>query len=202
MDNEPDVTREYVSLLTAAKAGDSSSFWRMCDGLRPRLRNFAAGQLDPELSAQIDASDIVQEALLAAVRAFPQFRGQTIEEWEAWLVQIVRREVHDARRYWHQPRRTLRRQAGSLENNSDGNGVPSQGSTPSTPTLRDEQARLILELIAKLPPEEEEVVRLKHLDGKSLDDISETIGRSPAGTAGLLKRAMARLRESLPEPLE
>ena len=77
---------------------------------------FAIGQLDAELAAQVDATDIIQEAFLAAVRAFPQFRGQTIEEWDAWLVKIVRRKVQDARRYWQQPRRSLKRQATNLEN--------------------------------------------------------------------------------------
>lgn len=201
MSREPDETQDYESLLAAARAGDPSSFWRMCDELRPRLRQFAAGQLGPEVSAKVDASDIVQDAMVAAVRAFPQFRGKTIEEWEAWLTQIVRREVHDTRRYWHQPRRTVRRQSGNLEHLGDRNHIPGNGSSPSAPTLRMERAQLILDLIARLPPDEERVVRLRHIEGKSLENISEVIGRTPAAAAGLLKRAMARLREQLPEPL-
>jgi DNA-directed RNA polymerase specialized sigma24 family protein len=61
----------------------------MCDEVRPRLRSVAAQHLNPELRSKVDASDIVQDAMTAAVRA-PQFRGQTQEEWEAWLVQIVK----------------------------------------------------------------------------------------------------------------
>jgi RNA polymerase sigma-70 factor (ECF subfamily) len=199
MSSEPEATQDYDSLLAAARAGDATSFWKMCEGLRPRLRNFAAGQLDPAVAAKVDPSDLVQNALLAAVRAFPQFRGKTTEEWEAWLTQIVRREVHDERRYWHQPRRSVRRQANNLEAIDNGNLLPADGSSPSTPSLRKEQAEKILDLVARLPADEERVVRLRHFEGKSLNEIAELIGRTPDGTAGLLKRAMARLRESLPE---
>ncbi len=34
-----------------------------------------------------------------------QFEGQTSGQWRAWLVQIVRNQAKDVRRYWNQERR-------------------------------------------------------------------------------------------------
>jgi RNA polymerase sigma factor (sigma-70 family) len=63
--------------------------------------------------------------------------------------------------------------------------------------MREERAARIRGLVDRLPPEEAQVVRLRHLEGKTLADISAIISRSPDGTAGLLKRAMKRLKEMM-----
>src|SRR2546428_2361849 len=54
----------------------------------------------PKLQKKIDASDIVQDALLQAVVALPQFRGETDKEFAAWVRAIVANKLADAARHF------------------------------------------------------------------------------------------------------
>src|SRR6476469_9712707 len=56
---------------------------------RPYLRVLARAGLDPRLRGKLDPSDVVQEALVRALRAIDQFRGTTDAELAAWLRQIL-----------------------------------------------------------------------------------------------------------------
>ena len=47
-------------------------------------------QVEPRFRAKFDASDIVQQTLLEAVRDWPKFRGGTEAELAAWLRQHPR----------------------------------------------------------------------------------------------------------------
>ena len=49
-----------------------------------------------------------------------------------------------------------------------------------------------------LPADQREVVLLKHCQGLSLADIASHLGRTPAAVAGLLRRGLQQLRETLP----
>src|SRR3954470_19841280 len=53
------------------------------------LRLMARLQIDPRLRAQVDPSDIVQQALLKAHEHRGQFRGKTEPERVAWLRAIL-----------------------------------------------------------------------------------------------------------------
>lgn len=195
MANDSPSADDDRTLLTAARAGDDSSLWRLCEGLRPKLRAIAARKLGKGLADKVDASDIVQNAMKEAARALPEFQGETIEEFEGWLVKIVQNEVHDTRRHWHQKKRSVGRERARLDGPDRAGLDPGGGSSPSAALMREERAERIRGLVERLPPEEAQVVRLRHLEGRSLADMSAIIGRTPDGTAGLLKRAMKRLRE-------
>jgi len=51
---------------------------------RAYLHLLARLQLDRRLQAKVDASDIVQQTLVQALRGWSEFRGQTEAEVAAW----------------------------------------------------------------------------------------------------------------------
>ena len=63
--------------------------------------------------------------------------------------------------------------------------------------MRGERAAKIARALQTLPEAQREAVRLRHLEGCSLAQIAERLGRTEAATAGLLKRGLAKLREKL-----
>ncbi len=71
--------------------------------------------------------------------------------------------------------------------------------TPSRLVVRSEAASALLVALDSLPEEQRQVVRLKHLDGRSVAEIAEMLGKSEAAVAGLLRRGVVALREKLHE---
>ena len=72
-------------------------------------------------------------------------------------------------------------------------------TSPSQQAIRGEEEQRLNEAVAALPDDQREAVRLRHLEGWALDDIARHLGRTPAATAGLIKRGVKALRRQLPK---
>ena len=177
---------------------------RACWNSIALLRIVAERALYGPMKVRCDASDIVQETMLEAIRDFGRFAGRSEPEFSAWLKQIHRHNVEEAlRRHVGVERRSLRREQRLL---------PAEGSvsffwkepaarqtTASQQMIRGEKALRLAALLESLPPAQREAVVLRHLEGLSLEDIATRLGRSAAATAGLIKRGLQKLRENKAE---
>jgi DNA-directed RNA polymerase specialized sigma24 family protein len=99
---------------------------------RAYLHLLARLQIDRRLQAKVDASDVVQQTLVQAIRGAAQFRGQTAAEVAAWLRKILANNLANMLRDLGRQRRDVRRersiQADLEHPNSDtGNGAFSSG---------------------------------------------------------------------------
>ena len=80
-------------LLTNAAGGDAAAREALLGLYRPYLR-LAVGERIPKLvQKRMDASDIVQQTLLDAVRGLPEFRGHTEPEFTAWMMKLLERNL-------------------------------------------------------------------------------------------------------------
>ena len=90
----------FETLLNHARRGESPAQGELLRRFEPWLRLLARVQLESRFAAKFDASDVVQQTLLEAIKAFPQFRGSTEAELTAWLRQILAHAMaHEFRRY-------------------------------------------------------------------------------------------------------
>jgi RNA polymerase sigma-70 factor (ECF subfamily) len=159
----------------------------------------------PWLAARLDADDLVQQTLLKAHAARDQFRGQSPAEMAAWLRQILTRTLANELRASGQARRDTAAER-SLEAELDASScrldawLAADQSSPSAPVHRQERAGALAAAVDALPPDQREVVLLKHCHGLALDDIAARTGKTVAAVAGLLRRGLARLRDLLDEP--
>ena len=149
-----------------------------------------------------DASDLVQKTLLAACTQQAQFRGRTQGELAAWLKQILRNQVIDAYRQQRRQKRDVGREV-SLEAGVDGSFTRADAwlaaieSSPSQRASRDEELVQLADALAGLPEAQREAIMLHHLQGATLADVAQRLGRSEAAVAGLLHRGLKQLREQL-----
>ncbi len=63
--------------------------------------------------------------------------------------------------------------------------------------IRAEKALRLASLLENLPPDQRRAICLKYMDGMSLMEIAERMGRSKEAIGGLLKRGMKSLREQM-----
>ena len=194
----------YESLLNHARRGESPAQGDLLRRFEPWLRLLARVQLESRFAAKFDASDVVQQTLLEAVKAFPQFRGLTEAELTAWLRQILAHALaHEIRRYHGVQKRDV-----SLEVSLDaelaqssqrlGAMLAESGPSPSQQAAQRELDVLLADVLARLPNDYREVLILRHLEGLSHDDIAVRMNRSAGAIRMLWVRALASLRSELP----
>lgn len=191
----------FQQLLTAARHQDLDARNRLLAMYRPRLRAMIAGLLSPHEGTESDVSDVIQQSLMEMHRDLQQFHGTREEEFLRWLKTIVRHNVADFCRYSRRQKRDIAAQI-SLEwlRDADQCGladVAGDQSSPSTKARRKEAALRLHQAIDELPADQAHVVRLRHLQHLTLDEIVAQTGRSKPAIAGLLARASSQLRNRL-----
>jgi RNA polymerase sigma-70 factor (ECF subfamily) len=169
---------------------------------RAYLRLLARLHLDPRLRGKLDASDVVQQTLLQAVAGQGQFRGRTDAEVQAWLRQILARNLLMALRDLRRDKRDVAREQpleAALADSSSrlGTWLAAAESSPSHEAQRHEEALRLAQALEQLPQAQREALVLQHWQGWSLTQIGAHLDRSPEAVAGLLKRGLKRLREIL-----
>ncbi|MHB8897809.1 MAG: sigma-70 family RNA polymerase sigma factor [Thermoguttaceae bacterium] len=167
---------------------------------RGYLRILADLRLDPRLRGKLDPSDIVQESMIQAYKAWDQCRGASDGERLAWLKMIVTRNVLHALRDFRRAKRDICKEF-SLEEVVGASSARLErwlSAEQSTPSRRAEEAEKLLQIagaVDSLPDGQRDAVVLYYWQGCSLAEISESLGRSVSAVAGLLHRGVKRLRE-------
>ncbi|PYS09950.1 MAG: hypothetical protein DMG17_25805 [Acidobacteria bacterium] len=153
------------------------------------------------LQNKIDASDLVQSALLQAIEALPQFRGQTDQEFAAWLRRILANKLADKARHFRRQKRDAALEESYRETLDDSarrlEQIPADLTTPSRHVMQNERARYLADHLAALPSDQQMAMELHHLAGYSISEIAERMAKSKASVAGLLRRGLEQLREDL-----
>ena len=97
-------------LLARARGGDQDALGSLLEEYREYLRMLARTRVGRDLQVRLDASDLVQEALLEAHRDFRQFLGQTEAELTVWLRQILVRNLADQLKHHQSQKRDFQRE--------------------------------------------------------------------------------------------
>jgi RNA polymerase sigma-70 factor (ECF subfamily) len=190
-------------LLAAVRHGDAAAQGEALQRFQPWLHLLARLQIDSHFRGKFDASDVVQQTLLEACRAFPQFRGETEAELAAWLRQILAHVLaHEVRRFRHTQQRDLDRELSLDRELADSSQrlaavLAAPGSSPSQQAARHEQEVLLAAVLARLPADYREVIVLRNLKGLPHEAIARQMGRSPGAVRMLWVRALAQLRQEL-----
>jgi RNA polymerase sigma-70 factor (ECF subfamily) len=192
---------EAGDLIGRARDGDYGALGRLLEVNRAPLMAEAERQLRGRIASRIDAADIIQQTFLEAHRGFEGFLGETQVQFASWLRSIVNRNIAGALRDHTQVAKRDARRERSLDDSRGGEPlwrkIAAGHSTPSQRAMRAEDFARLAFALGALSEDQREAVRLRHLEGWSLDRIAERMGRTPAATAGLIKRGIATLRKRI-----
>lgn len=197
----------FSERLDQARCGDAPAQGDLLRRFEPWLRLLARVQLESRFTAKFDASDVVQQTLLEAVRAFPNFRGSTEAELTAWLRQILAHALaHEVRRYHGTAKRDITQEVSleaELAQSSQRLGflMAESGPSPSQQAARRELDVLLADVLARLPDDYRDVLIFRHLENLSHEEIAARMNRSSGAIRMLWVRALAALREACGQEL-
>jgi RNA polymerase sigma-70 factor (ECF subfamily) len=175
---------------------------RPLESYRAYLRLLARLELGARLRAKLDASDVVQQAILQAHERRDQFRGRTEAEWLAWLRAILANALAAAARRFETRSREVGRER-SLEADLERSSsrleclLAADQTSPSERAVRGEELLRLAATLARLPEDQRVVVELHHLKGLTIADVALQTGRTRPAVVGLLYRGLNKLRELL-----
>lgn len=193
----------FDDLLRQARRQGGAAAGELLDGYRSYLSLLARLQIRRRLECKVDAEDVVQETFLQAHQSLGQFRGSSEAEFTSWLRRILASQIaNQVRRFYGARRRDVRleRQLDAEMNKSSqriARALVTGHSTPSEKAARRERAVLLAEALQRLPPDYREVIVLHHLEGLTLADAAQRMGRSTGSVEKLWMRALAQLRRAM-----
>lgn len=174
---------QWVRLLDRAKAGDREAFDEVTQPMRGRLLAFARTRIGKALRRRLEPDDVVQDAMLKAFQSIRGFRGANAESLWSWLAGISEHLILNASR-----RRSLtelslaREEAGSR-------------ASPSRALRREERLARLERSLARLKPEQREVIILSKIEGLPTCDIAKRLGVSDGSVRQAISRGLKALRE-------
>jgi len=166
------------------------------------LARLQLAPLDANVRAKLEASDLVQEALLKAHQGRAQLHARTEVEVSGWLRRILANTLIDAIRRLHSRNRDVRLEQsleGCLEESSARleSLLADEHSSQGEREVREARLLQLAEALMQLPQDQRTAVELMHLQGLSMAAISQRMNRTEAAVGGLLRRGLKKLRQQL-----
>jgi RNA polymerase sigma-70 factor, ECF subfamily len=178
-------------LISAAKSGDAVAFVE----LSKRHSNKIQRRAYRIVKNWEDAEDVLQESLLRAFLHLKDFEERS--SFSSWLTRIA---INVALM-------SLRKKRGHIEIPmeviNDDHGIryswepKDPAESPESHYSRREREDLLEGAIRRLPPTLRQVVQMKLIDGRSGEEVSQTLGISVPAAKSRLARAKTALRVSL-----
>jgi RNA polymerase sigma-70 factor (ECF subfamily) len=189
--------------IQAARQGDANAVAALIEHYRPYLRLLAKIYFGKRLQSKLDESDLVQEASLLATRDLANFRGTTEAELAMWLRSILSNVAANARRHFDQQKRSVRLEQqfqNELDRSSAGvSRVAGDESSPSQRVARRERAVVLAEALEELDVEQRMVITMRDLEGYSLEEIADDLGKTRNAVQKIWARAISEMRRILKE---
>jgi RNA polymerase sigma-70 factor (ECF subfamily) len=175
----------FSALMAASQSGDSRAYQALLRACAPLAASMVRRQGIP--ADRVD--DVVQETLLTIHRARATY--DPARPFLPWLRAIAQRRAVDALR--------THGRTGAREIADDDAYLNHPGTEPQADATLDraDQARLLAEAIATLPPGQRQAVELLALRERSLEEAAGATGRSKGALKVNLHRAILALRHRL-----
>jgi RNA polymerase sigma-70 factor (ECF subfamily) len=194
---------EEPALVAAAVGGDRVALERLLLAHYDELARRVAARLPARIQAIQAVEDILQITFSQAFRDIGDFEPRTNASFGNWLARIAENRLLDAIKQHDAPKRggDLRRVADAARDDSRilslWEWIAANDTSPSSVVAREEALHALHVALAALPEDQREAIRLKHLEGKSLEDTAAAMGRTPDAVRGLIHRGKEQLQDAM-----
>jgi RNA polymerase sigma-70 factor (ECF subfamily) len=183
--------------IAEARSGSTAAMGQLLEGCRKYLMLVATRSLDSDLRPKASASDLVQETCYEAQRDFEQFRGNTEQEFLAWLAGIVaNRLANHERSYRGTHKRNINREIPFGEG-SDRLEVDGCVKTPSELITAREDEQRVRAALDRLPEAQRRVLAMRSWERASFAEIGIALNVSADAARKQWSRALQNLCKEL-----
>ena len=189
-------------LVAQAVDGDASALSLLMERYRDRLKRMVGLRMDRRLQGRVDASDVVQEALIEASRRLEEYAANPpmgFFLWLRWLtgdklLNAYRHHLGTQKRDAGQEVSLYRRALPEASSVSIAQQLLGRLTSPTQAVLRAEVQLIVQEVLNSMDPIDREVLILKNFEQLTTDETAEALGikRSTAG-----KRYLTALKRSI-----
>jgi RNA polymerase sigma-70 factor, ECF subfamily len=177
--------RRIMALVELAQDGDGEAFAQLYDNYFDTVYRY----IYYRVGGRAVAEDLTSETFLRALRRIGTFTWQG-RDFGAWLVTIARNLVAD---HFKSSRFRLEVTTGEM---LDANEVE---SSPEDCVLEALSNAALLDAVHKLNPQQQECVTLRFLQGLSVAETAQIMGKNEGAIKTLQYRAVRTLARLLPE---
>jgi len=184
--DEAEATR-LIALVELARKGDTDAFGMLYDHYQGSVYRF----LYYRVGSVALAEDLTSETFFRALRSMSSFRWQG-KDFGAWLMTIARNLTTDHYKSSKTRLETATEDMSPHDSATDG---------PEVAVLATLTNEALLTALKNLPPEQQECLVMRFLQGLSIAETAEVLGRSEGAIKQLQLRAVRNLAKLLPEGL-
>jgi RNA polymerase sigma-70 factor (ECF subfamily) len=182
--------RELIALVAAH---DEAAFEQLCAVYRePLLRHLVRMVRAPEV-----AEDLLQDTLLRIWTHADQWDGRGV--LRAWLFRVATNVALNALRTARRRPQAQRQFPNEAEDDMHAHWLADSAIGPDEAVERAEERSRLRALVARLPEEKREVLRMVHGDEMAIGDVARTLGIPPGTVRSRLHYATRRLARELGE---
>jgi RNA polymerase sigma-70 factor (ECF subfamily) len=174
-----------IALVELARKGDSEAFGQLYDHYHASVYRF----LYYRLGSVPLAEDLTAETFFRALRSMSSFRWQG-KDFGAWLMTIARNLATDHFKAGRTRLESTTEDMSALDTTTDG---------PENTVLASLTNEVLLEALSELPTEQRECLVMRFLQGLSIAETADVLGRSAGAVKQLQLRGVRNLARILPE---
>lgn len=188
--------------VAGAVAGDGDALQRLILRYHVPLRRAVVSATADDLRIRVDPEDILQQAY---VDAFKGVRGCSFDGpggFYRWLETIAISRLRDQERALRSQKRDVARETPIAVDPSTTypqliDRLAGNDSSPSHHMARDEAVAAVMSSLARLGDDQRAVVQLRYLEGRSVAEVAQHLGKSEAAVHMLCHRGLKALRERM-----
>jgi RNA polymerase sigma-70 factor (ECF subfamily) len=184
LENEAEGTR-LIALVELARGGDAEAFGQLYDHYHVSVYRF----LYYRVGSVTLAEDLTSETFFRALRSMSSFRWQG-KDFGAWLMTIARNLTTDHFKAGRTRLEQTTEDMGTLDSTTEG---------PEGAVLAQLTNEALLEALSQLPTEQRECLVMRFLQGLSIAETADVLGRSAGAVKQLQLRGVRNLAKILPE---
>ena len=197
-----DLSRKTQELITLAREGDRCALDQLFSVYGERIRRIIRLRMGKELRSKLESMDLVNEALMCAVRDLKEFSYRDEGDFLRWLAQIAENRIRDNLDRLHAGKRDIRKESPLDDDTSKGTNRHNRvqqlamSTTPSAILSKKEELDKLENAIDQLKPEHREIILLAKIEGLSYKEVADKLNKSTDMVGYLLSQAMMALTQT------